>query len=79
MGYNWILVISLVYTAPFLAVLRARETAMAELSATVRTACKLVVAQFRRAKDHEIINEGAVVKYVWSELETRCSFRTTTS
>ena len=31
----------------------------------VRLVMKLVVAQFCRAKDHEIINEGA--EYVWSE------------
>ena len=43
----------------------------------VRLAMKLVVAQFCRAKDHEIINESAECK--WSELETRCCFHTTTS
>ena len=34
-----------------------RETAMAELS--MRLAMKLVLAQFCRAKENEIINEGA--------------------
>ena len=34
-----------------------RETAMAELS--VQLAMKLVLAQFCRAKENEIINEGA--------------------
>ena len=56
------MVISLVYTPPFLAVERAMETAMAELSVTVSCgliAMKLVVAQFCRAKGHEIISEGA--------------------
>ena len=51
------MVISLVCMHPFLAVERARETAMAELSVTifVQLVMKLVVAQFCRA----IINEGA--------------------
>ena len=46
---------------PFLAVMCVKETAMAELSITVLVwlAMKLVVTQFCRAKDHEIINEGA--------------------
>ena len=35
-AYNWIMVISLVYMPPFLAVEHARETALAELS---RAAC----------------------------------------
>ena len=53
-----------IIVSSFLAVERARETAMAELSVTVSCslrcrAMKLVVAQFCRAKDHEIINEGA--------------------
>ena len=34
-AYNWIMVISLAYTPTFLAVERARETAMAELSVTI--------------------------------------------
>ena len=56
------MVISLIYTPPFLAVERTRETVMAEMSVTVSSvwlAMKLVVAQFCRTKDHEIINEGA--------------------
>ena len=55
------MVLSLVYTPPFLTVERARETAMAGRIVRhrlVRLAMKLVVAQFCRAKDHEIINEG---------------------
>ena len=51
------MVISLVFTPPFLAVNHVKETAMAEPSRATRI--KLVVAQFCRKKDHEIINEGA--------------------
>ena len=46
---------------PFLALELARETVMAELSVTsrlVRLAMEPMVAQFCRAKDHAIINEG---------------------
>ena len=53
--------ISLIYTPPFLAVGRVRGTAMAELSVTISCGLQLssyVVAQFCRAKDHEIISEG---------------------
>ena len=56
------MVISLVYMLPFPAVECTRETVMAEMSVTVssiRLAMKLVVAQFCRTKDHEIINEDA--------------------
>ena len=52
------MVISLVYLPPFLTVEHASETAMAGLSLSVWLAMKLVVAQFCRAKDQEIINEG---------------------
>ena len=65
------MVISLVYTPPFLAV--ERVTAMAKLSVTVlRLAIKLVVAQFCKARGHEIINEGA--EFVWSENLMRFSY-----
>ena len=47
-AYNQIMEINLVYTPPFLTVERVRETEM-------RFAMKLVVAQFCRAKDHDII------------------------
>ena len=43
---------------PFLAVERARETAMSRL------AMKFIVAQFFRAEDHKIINEGAARVFV---------------
>ena len=62
------MVTSLVYTLPFLTVECAMETAMAELSVTVSCgliAMKLIVAQFCRAKGHEIISEGT--ECVWSE------------
>ena len=49
-GGGLIMVISLIYTTPFLAMERKRETAMEELS--VRLARKLVVTQFCREKDH---------------------------
>ena len=50
---------SLVYIPPFLIVDCTRETAWQNcLSPSVRLAMKLVVAQFCRTKDHEIINEG---------------------
>ena len=51
------MVISLTYTPPFLAVERARKTIIRHR--LVRLAMKLVVAHFCRAKDHEIIKEGA--------------------
>ena len=67
--------LSLVYMPPFLAVERAHEgnsNGRIVRHRLVWLAIKLVVAQFYRTKDHEIINEG--VECVRSE--TRCSFRT---
>ena len=49
---------SLVYMPPFLTVECARETATVR-HCFVRLAMKLIVAHFCRAKDHDIINEGA--------------------
>ena len=53
--------ISLVYTPPFLrcGACEGIETAMTELSVTVSSRVKVIVAQLCRATDHEIINEGA--------------------
>ena len=50
------MVISLIYTPPFFAVERVRETAIVR-HRLMQLAMKLVVARFCRAKDHEIINE----------------------
>ena len=51
--------------ARFLAVEHARETAM-DCPSPSRVACdEVLVAQFCRAKDHEIINDGAECE--WSE------------
>ena len=49
-GGRLIMVISLIYMPPFLAMECKRETAMAELS--VRLARKFVVTQFCKEKDH---------------------------
>ena len=70
------MVISLVHTPPFLAVERARGNSNARIvrHRLVRFAMKLVVAQFRRAKDHESMKVQSVCVQ-----KTRCSFRTTTS
>ena len=60
------MVISLVYIPPFLAVECVRETDdRLVCHHLIRLAKNLVVAQFCRAKDYEIINESA--ECVWSE------------
>ena len=56
------MIISLVCAPPFLAVERARETAIF-CQHLVRLVMKLVVAKFCRAKDHESMK----VQSVWSE------------
>ena len=73
MAYNSIIVISLVYTLPFLAEERARGNSNGKIvrHRLAWLAMKLVVAQFCRVMDHESMK----VQSVWSQ-KKGSSFRT---
>ena len=61
------MVISLIYTPPLLSCAAHEGNSHSRIvrHRLMRLAMKLVVARFCRAKDHEIINEGAECE--WSE------------
>ena len=70
------MVISLIYTPPFLAVEHARGNSNGRIvhHRLMRLAMKLVVAQFCRTKDHESMKEQIVCGQ-----KMQCSFHMTTS
>ena len=71
-AYNWIMVISLVYTLPFLAVERMRKTTMAELSITV--SCSLQWSSLWLSSAGQRIMKLSMKAQSVCSQKTRCIF-----